>query len=216
MKKAEIPASLYYQIFSIEPGRGEQRKIQILEAFIECVATQGLENTSFDSLGKKVGMNRTHVAYYFANREELIRTAVRFVVATGQQGTIAAVDRASGSKAKLQAIIEGPFDWLKQHPKHAAILAMFYSQATYDKALRELNTTIRTMGEQRLYSCLHPYVEAGKLSENDARDLARSIQFIIIGALHALYSTEYPVPNPKAKALAVKSCLQLVNTTLKK
>lgn len=216
MKKTELPNSLYYQIFSMEPGRGEQRKILIVEAFIDCVATIGLENTSFDSLGKKVGMNRTHVAYYFANREELIRTAVRYVVAAGQQVTIAHVEKAVGTKQRLEAIVEGPFEWFKVYPKHSAVMGMFYSQCTHDKALRELNNSIRTMGEQRILTCLVPFLEAGKLSEGDSRELARCIQWILAGSLHGLYSTDYPLPLAKVKALAVKASLQLLNSFLKK
>lgn len=201
------PHALYYQIFDIKPGRGEERKLKIIEAFIDCVASRGLDHTSFDTIGKMVRMNRTHVAYYFANRDELVRTAVRYAVAAGQHITIAHVEKANGWRNKLRAVIEGPFEWLDRYPKHAAVMALFYYICTYDASYRDLQNNIRTMGEQRILSCFN-FLPA--VPDAQARELSRTIQSLMAGTLHNRFASDYPVSLDRLKAITVRTVMELV------
>ena len=188
----EIPHALYYQIFDLKPGKGEERKVRILEAFIKQIATKGLENTSFETLGKAVKMKRTHITYYFQTRDDLIRASVRYAVAVGQRMTIAQAESARGWREKLKAVISGPFEWMAQFPEHASVMEMFYYLCSYDKKYRELQNSIRQMGEDRLVSCLEPWAEAEKLSLSEVRATARRIQNLIVGAIINFHSSDYP------------------------
>lgn len=189
---SEFPHALYYQIFDLKPGKGEERKIKILEAFIRQVATRGLEQISFETLGKAVKMKRTHIAYYYPNREELIRASVRFAVAVGQRMTIAEVEKARGWKDKLRAVVNGPLEWFHAYPEHVAVMGMFYYLCSYDDKARELQSNIRQMGEDRILSCLEPLAEAKKVSVEDLREAARHIQNLMTGTLTNFYNSDYP------------------------
>ncbi|MBY0372039.1 TetR family transcriptional regulator [bacterium] len=210
MKMPDVPSALYYQIFNLKPGRGEERKLKIVEAAIESLATGGLENTTFDSIGKRLKMRRTHVAYYFTNRDELIQACIRYVVAVGQSAIIEDASRAASWKPRLKAVVEGPFDWLGGNPKFAAVMVLFYSLCSYSKNYRELQNNIRSMGEQRLASCL-----AGtSLSESQARDLARQMQMLMTGAFVLSFCSDYPVPVAKLKTQISKTCIDWVEKAI--
>src|SRR4051812_38892710 len=91
----KLSGALLYRILDSKPKKSDERRIRILEAVIESIATQGIEETTFESIGKKVKMERAHVNYSFANREELIKGAVKYTVAMGQQRIIEQVAKTA-------------------------------------------------------------------------------------------------------------------------
>ncbi|MCB0404368.1 MAG: TetR family transcriptional regulator [Bdellovibrionales bacterium] len=210
MRTPELSDAVYYQIFDFKRGRGEKRKIQIVEALIECLATRGLDNTSFETLGKMVGMNRTHVAYYFQSRDDLVRTAVRYVFVVGQQDTITRIEKAAAGRARFQASIEGWFEWLHRHPKYASVVGLFYYLASYDKSYRSIQNSIRSMGEERILSTLTPFIEKGRITPAKARTVARSAQVLITGALFNFYASDYPLNLRQLQKQTVKDALFLL------
>jgi len=205
---------LVSQVFDVKRTKGETRKIKIMEAVIECLATRGLEETTFEAIGKLVKMERTHVTYYFPNRKELIMTAVRYAVAIGQQITIGHVQKAKTWKERLKAVIEGPFEWIEKYPKHAPVMAFFYYLCSYDKDYRELQAAIQSGGEERLAATLQSLVDARKLSPAKATDLARTIQAHMAGTLHLFYSCDYPLTLKQLKTKTVEHAMALVEAAL--
>lgn len=205
--KDEISPSLFFQIFGLKPGRGEKRRLAIVRAFIDCIASVGLDNTSFDTIGKKVKMSRTHVAYFFPNRDELIRTAIRFAVATGQEVTVSHVENFQGPEARLKAVVEGPFHWLEKHPKHGAVMLMFYYLCTYDPKYRELQAVIQRMGEERIRACVG---QLSDLSPQTAKKLSRNIQALLGGTLQYYFTCDYGIALPKLRDETVKACMDWV------
>lgn len=206
MISAEFPQALYYQIFNLKPGRGEERKMKIVLAAIDSLAEKGLEQTTFDSIGKRLRMRRTHVAYYFPNRDELVKACIRYVVAVGQSLIIDQAMATKNWKLRLKAVVEGPFDWLEANPKHASVMLLFYSLAGHSAEYRELQNSIRTMGEQRLASCLEPLRVSG--GEATARDLARQMQALMTGSVCLLFTSDYPVSIGKLKTQVYRTCLE--------
>jgi AcrR family transcriptional regulator len=210
MKNNGFPTALYTQIFNVKPGRGEERKIRIVKTMIECLASKGLEETTFDVLGKKLKMRRTHVAYYFANRDELVMAAIRYVVAVGQSVSIEHSARAKDWRGRMKAVIEGPFEWLTQNPEHACVMTLLYNLASHSKPYRELQSTIRNMGEERMVSCLEP----SGIAVAKAREIARAVQAMMTGYLVGYFSSEYPIPLPKLKAQVVKLSFEWIDAEL--
>ena len=84
-REGTISDALYFTPLPVKRKKSEERKLRIVEAVVECIATRGLEHTTFEVIGKMVKMERTHVSYYFSSRDELIKAAVRYVVAIGRR-----------------------------------------------------------------------------------------------------------------------------------
>ncbi len=202
-----ISPALYFQVFGLKPGRGEQRRLAIVEAFIDCLCTEGLDRTTFDSVGKKLGMTRTHVAYFFANRDELVFTAIRFVIATGQEVTVAHLEQAKSPQAQLKAAIEGPFVWLEKYPQHAAVMLMFYYLCSYEQKYRDLQTLIQQTGEARLLACVAPLTE---LPSAAARNLARNIQALMAGRIQYAFIGDYGASVSKLASETVSVALDWI------
>ena len=55
---------------------GKNKQKQILSAATEFFAKFGYKKTTLDDIGKKVGINRASIYYYFKNKEEIYMTIV--------------------------------------------------------------------------------------------------------------------------------------------
>ena len=215
MPRSNLPDAFYFQVFDVKPGKSEKRKLEILEAAIDCMAKIGFERTTFDLIGKQVGMHRAHVNYYFTSRDELIRAAVRYAVAIGQQITISHVQKAKGWKGQLKAVVEGPFEWLARYPKHAVVMVAFYQLCTYDPDYSALQGTIRAGGEARILACFERLMEDGKLNHQQAVELSRAIQAVMTGNILYAYTCQFPLTLPRLKAWTVKLALEMVENAQK-
>lgn len=210
-----ISDALYLSLFPVKRKKSEERKLRIVEAVVECIATRGLEHTTFEVIGKMVKMERTHVSYYFSSRDELIKGAVRYVVAVGQEITIGHVKKAENWKDRFTAVIEAPFEWLKLYPNHAPVMGIFSYLATYNEEFRKLQNAVRTGGEERLLASLQPLVENGKLSKVHATELCRAIHGMLTGNITFYFSSDYPLTFEALKAKTVKAGFRLLDTYLK-
>src|SRR5262245_6197204 len=55
-----------------------ERKIEILKAAVGILAREGIDELTLNRVGTEVGIERSHVVYYFKSRDELVDAAVRF------------------------------------------------------------------------------------------------------------------------------------------
>lgn len=216
MKKMPLSEPLVFQVFHVKHSKTEDKKIKIMEAVIDLLASEGFDNTTFEAIGKRVKMQRTHVNYYFSSRLELVKTAIRYAVALGQQITIGHVQKAKNWREQLTAVVEGPFEWVTQYPKHTAVMALFYQLCSYDGEFRAIQNVIRSGGEERLAACFQVPIEAGHLTVKQARELARTIQALMTGQLVNYYSSDYPIPLAALKANTVKVAFDLLEMQMAK
>ncbi|MFQ5978365.1 MAG: TetR/AcrR family transcriptional regulator [Candidatus Heimdallarchaeota archaeon] len=54
----------------------DSKKEQILAAASECFARFGYKKTTLDDIGKKIGLNKASIYYYFKSKEEIFTTIV--------------------------------------------------------------------------------------------------------------------------------------------
>ncbi|MFW9994202.1 MAG: TetR/AcrR family transcriptional regulator [Candidatus Odinarchaeota archaeon] len=54
----------------------EEKKKQILAAAKECFVRFGYKKTTLDDIGRKIGLNKASIYYYFKNKEEIFTTIV--------------------------------------------------------------------------------------------------------------------------------------------
>ena len=191
MNKDELTQALYARLLNFKPSKGDLRKIAILENAIDCLATLGVEAMSFEAIGKPSAMTKAHVAYYFRDRKEITKAAIRFVVATVQNFTIESVKNAPDEGARLEAFVDGTFRWLETYPKHAPVILLLYYYASFDPFFREMHAEIREFGARRLEAIVEPMLP--KKSRRQAHVLAKLVQTILTGTIIDHFTTRSPV-----------------------
>lgn len=68
------PADSHHRVG--RPSVQDERRRQIVDAFIELVAISGLEHVSLDDVAAKAGVQRAALRHFVGNRDELVRAAI--------------------------------------------------------------------------------------------------------------------------------------------
>jgi len=176
---------LYYELFQRALSKGDLRKIQILEEAIRQLTSQGIENVSLESISKRIGLKRAHVAHYFPSIGTIVDAAVRLITMKAQRITVEGISSVSTSLEIVRTVVDGAFRWADQYPDHARLMALFYYYATWNKKYRALHTKIRIVGAERLSVAIKSH--RPQLSKKSVEQFATHIQCLITGyLLHAL------------------------------
>jgi len=178
----------YEAIFRVGLRSQDVRKVTILQAVIELLATKGVDELTFDRIGKKVGMARSHVVYYFPNREALLEDTMRFVALTAQERVAAHLEDEKDWRKLLSRYVEANFDWVNNNRHHGTVFLLMYYEATFKKTFRSLHSDVRAAGVARIEGILklsgHPW------KDPELHELAKGIQALITGNLVDITSTQ--------------------------
>ncbi|MBY0369324.1 TetR family transcriptional regulator [bacterium] len=186
----------------------DERRLELIEESIRLIAAGGIEDLTFDKLGKRFGMKRSLVAYYFKSRKELFLDAVRYVTATAQAMTEKRVAEARSPEDKLFAIIQAALDWYQEHPDQGAVFLLFYFNCSHDASQREIQTEIREQGAQRMAVLLG--MLGAKRSKKRLYALAKTIQNLITGFLIDLRVTNPSMSFNEARSAILSSIQTLL------
>src|SRR4051794_29101570 len=104
MNKSKKADPILFQLFEFTPRKGDLRRLEIIKAAIACVYEEGIENTSFDKIGTRLGIGRAHVSYYFKTIDEVLELAVKYIIATAQQITVVHVTKAKTPLERIEAM----------------------------------------------------------------------------------------------------------------
>lgn len=203
---------LYAQILDFKPKKADLRRMEILEAVIDCLAGEGVFGLTAEAIGKRTGMRRSHVAYYFPNQDEMLDAAIRFVVATGQEVAVGYLAAAADGtpKDRLHAYVRATFGWFERYPKHSAIMTLLHHYGCVNGKYRKLNEQIRTAGEQRLASLYEAMLPTG--AKRDRKKLAIAAaagRAYLAGVLTSIFAAGRPasLDAPIAEAERVLTAL---------
>lgn len=178
---------LYAEFLDFAPRKGDIRRARVLEATIRCIAELGGEKTNFESIGKRAGMLRAHVAYYYPDRDELVKAAIKFAVATAQHHTVLAVTQARTDEERLLAFIDGTYNWIEAYPEHGPVILLLYHYCSVDPFYRKIHTEAREMGAQRIEALLKPLL--ANAAPRELREKSKAIQALLTGHIMDFLST---------------------------
>lgn len=190
MNKAADKQRLLHQILPFKPRSGDLRRMVIVEAVIDSIAADGIHHMTSDSVAKRAKMRRSHVAYYFPNYESMIRAAVEFVVATGQEMTVAYLAQEKPGEPSLRAMIRATFDWFERHPKHRSVMEFLNYAGLCDEHFRQLYRRIERGGLDRLESILRGKRSRRGKRTPSAEKTALMIRNHLVGSLIHLFNAD--------------------------
>ncbi|WP_162300023.1 TetR/AcrR family transcriptional regulator [Kineobactrum sediminis] len=117
-------------------NRSEEKRRQILDAYVDCVVKHGLERTSFAEIADELGMDRSSMYHYFSSKEELVSQWVEYI---GQFY----IDRMEEAMASLpernrgRELVRMMFSNFHQ-PVYSLVIDEISVLANRDKNVREL------------------------------------------------------------------------------
>ena len=90
----------------MEDGKREKTKREIVQAAIECINEEGLNNATIRKIADKAGVNSAAISYYFGNREELINLAMEATLDNAFDFGDFRYEKEDDYKTVLKAILE--------------------------------------------------------------------------------------------------------------
>lgn len=174
--------SKMFNLFEFKLRKGDIKRMEIIQAAIDCLATVGIDNTTYDAVAKKVGTSRAHIAYYFTDKDQIYIAAIKYILASYQQTVIEHLGEANTGKELLECYIESVFIWAKKYPDQLTVMLLLYYLCRFRDDMVELNHQIRKGGFERVYYILTTKMSK-KMSEKKATIVARTIINLISGSI---------------------------------
>lgn len=180
--------SSIYELFEFKPRKGDLKKMEIILAAIDCIATIGFEKTTYEAIAQKIGTRRAHVAYHFKDKADIFEACIKYIMANYQQTSINHIEAAKDGLEMLVNYAEAPFLWAEENPQQLSVMLLFYYLCTVDEKYMTLHNQIRQGGVERIQ-----YILTNKLTKKiapvEAAPMAKTIQNLVSGSIMDVTTT---------------------------
>jgi TetR/AcrR family transcriptional regulator, transcriptional repressor of bet genes len=207
-KNSSKDLALYAQFLDFKPRKGDLRKLEILDAAIDCLGEEGIHRTTFESIGKKLGIGRAHVAYHYPDLENLFEAAIKFCISNVQNLTVDAVSATESDEEKPAAFINATFEWAQRYPNQTSVLLLLYYLASVDKRFKKLHDNVRKLGAQRIEAVIKKVVP--KKTTTKPAAMAKAFQALLTGHLVDHFTTIPAQDLESLRRSTVAECYDLI------
>lgn len=159
------------------------RRTDLIEATMDCIAELGIQGTSVRAVATKAGVSNGLIRHHFASKENLIAEAYGRTIAiiTGPPLAIAAGDGSPGEKLRrfIIASISGPV----AEPRILSLWATFISQVHINDRFREIHRTQYVAYRAACRSLIQGVVEENRvrISADELHHLSIALNAIMDG-----------------------------------
>lgn len=158
-----------------------ERKTQIINATIECIARFGYHNFSMQDVAKVADVSKGIIHYYFLNKEDLMM-AVLERVAGDIEGVLAGTsDQAANPVERLKSIIKICFRIVQEKKEYYSINIDFWTQINQKEKVRQAVAKHYTKFRHALATVIQDGITAGVFKPGDTNETASFIIAIVDG-----------------------------------
>lgn len=107
-----------------------ERRRQLIEATIECIAKSGFSDTTLSAVSKQAGLSQGIINLHFETKDSLLLETLRFIADDYKAAWMDAIARAGPSSAdRLKALIEADFSKQVCDRRKLAVWFAFWGEA---------------------------------------------------------------------------------------
>jgi len=183
MEITDAPPFLF-EALEFKPRKGDLKKLEIIKAAVDILATKGLDNATYEAIAQEIGTRRAHIAYHFSDKSDIFYAAVKYILATYQNETALQLKGAESGEQMLERYVSSTFEWARKNPHQVSVMLLLYYMCTTTERFIELNSEVRLAGKKRLIYLLSK-LESPKLSSKKIDFLAPTIGDLISSAIVA-------------------------------
>lgn len=172
------------ELFEFRPRKGDLKKLEIIQASIDCLCEEGLENTTYEAIAKRLNTRRAHIAYHFGDKNQIFISVVKYILGTYQQTLLDALEEVKDSEdghELLEVYVHAAFDWALKEPKQLQCMLLLYYLCTLNSDYLDLHHQVRHGGWERLSYLFQK--KSLRLTKAEARFRAKLLQNALSGAL---------------------------------
>ena len=176
----------YLETFPPKISKGDKTKLDIVEATIRMVASEGLAATCFESLARRMKLSRPHLTYHFRSFDELLEAALRFVSNVNQERAISLLEGEQNPRKRLQLMIRASFAWARERPDHLRFRVSCMDAFSHSRRFKAIHTEIVEMSYTWFETSLS---EIPGVSPKLAREGGMTIHSLLQGQLVTYVTT---------------------------
>ncbi|MEJ2633332.1 MAG: transcriptional regulator BetI [Acidihalobacter sp.] len=106
------------------------RRRQLMEASVEVIARQGIEQATVVDIAQAAGLSPGLIRHYFGSKDDLLEATIRYLQKRLKRAVRERCEVASEPMAKVYAIIEGNFAPEQFEPQAVSAWLAFWSQSS--------------------------------------------------------------------------------------
>jgi AcrR family transcriptional regulator len=165
-----------------EPGRRRtirtERRLELIDATIDCLARHGYEGTTISVVAETVGMSRGIVNFHFETKEQLLLETLRYLSDEYRAHWKSALVQAGPAPAaKLWALVVADFDRTICTARKLAAWCAFWGEAKTRPTYRQMCGANDAENQNTMVELCTALVPAG----TDAQKLARALVCMLEG-----------------------------------
>lgn len=173
-----------FEAFEFKPRKGDLKKLEIIKAAVDILATKGLDNTTYEAIAQEIGTRRAHIAYHFSDKSDIFFAAVKYILATYQNETALQLKGAESGEEMIKRYVSSTFEWARKNPHQVSVMLLLYYMCTTTERFIELNTEVRDAGKKRIAYLLSK-IEGKKINSLKLDSLAATIGDLISAGIIA-------------------------------
>ncbi len=213
MNRHNIERTLWEEFFENSLSKGQERKIQIVEAAIFIIGKEGADVLTYDRLAERCKVTRQLIIHHFPDRTELIRWGARFVRAHMQNFAVTKLKQESSNPGQVIAYVKSTFDWVRAYPNYSGFCLYYYYCCSLKKDFKKLNSELVEMGHQRIEALIIAGVEAKVFRCATPKASAKVIQNIITGSLLSFMIEDYGDTKAQLESWTIESVGKILGTS---
>ena len=158
-----------------------ERKTQIVDATIECIARHGYNNFSMQDVAKAAGVSKGIIHYYFLNKDDLMLCVLEKVVANIELLLHKTLSKASSTREKLQLFIEVCTGLVETTQPYYQVNMDFWTQINHKPEIKEI---VAGYYERFRFLCtkvLEQGVKEGTFKEHSSKEYSSIIMGVVDG-----------------------------------
>lgn len=182
VRKYPMDTTGFQNFFDQRPSKGDMKKLEIIKAAIECIATIGFEKTTYQAIAEKLETRRAHIAYHFNDKADIFKACILYINSNYKRILTEHLEGAKDGPESIKRYAESPFLWAETNPSELSVMLLFYYLCTIDEEYRNLNDELRTRGVERILLVLSQECQID-LPPLELELKAKQIQNLISGSI---------------------------------
>ena len=159
----------------------QERIDQIVDAVIRCIADNGYENLTMQSISEYSGLSRGAINHYFKKKEDILKTVLKAVDQKLFKKVDDRIRSSSDVKDYMRFRLSVTFELAKEDPVFMYVLTDFFALAAnnpaHDKGIKDFLKKYRYLSG----AGLRPGMKNGKYREVNAISIGAIVVALTIG-----------------------------------
>ena len=181
-----------------------ERRQQLIDAAIRCIAQAGLSAVTMQMVTSEAGLSAGIANLHFESKENLLRETLRFVAEEYHDGQIEIMEgsRIPDLGERLDALLDFQLGRGVTQRQKMSVWFAYYGEAGARPVYQKIVSTVDRLAAQNLEAFFTEIILDGQYRDVDARDLATGYSALIDGLHLGLLVTPRDLSKRRARSVA--------------